>query len=611
MRRIYMVASAIVLALAACSRGAREPGVVLVPDTDSLRTLDSGQVVGFEGSHGNHAWRGIPFARPPLGELRWRAPREPEAWSGTREALASGSACPQFATALGNDSEAESGSVIGSEDCLYLNVFSPRFAPDEVPRGDARLPVMVWIHGGGNTIGHAGTYDGGRLAATRDVIVVTTNYRMGAFGWFRHPALAAGDPLDDSGNYGTLDMIRALEWVRDNASAFGGDPDNVTIFGESAGGTNVFSLLVSPAATGLFHRAIIQSGSPSSVAVAEAENYVDAAEPGHARSTREATLALLVADGAADRSAAKAQLEAMAPDEVARYLRSKTPAEVLDAYAGESMLGMYFGPWLIRDGAVLPVDGFPRVLAQAGSYNEVPVLLGTNRDETKLFQFMSPQLVRRWFWLLPRARNAAAYDLQAEYNSSLWKATGADEPAAAMRGIQGPSVFAYRFDWDEEPSFLWTDLSQLLGASHGLEIPFVFGTEGFLATVFNDENRPGREALSAAMMSYWTEFAYSGDPGRGRNGTLPLWSAWDDASADADKFIVFDTQADGGIRMSSDSVTTRTLVARLGSDPRIESSEQRCTLLAQMRQWGGQGVEQLDLASAECAVPAVAAGARE
>ena len=176
-----------------------------------------------------------------------------------REALKLGSACPQLAGILSDTPDAKAGTVVGNEDCLYLNVYAPSGAANEVAK--RKLPVMVWFHGGGNTVGHAGGYDGSELAARYGVVVVTTNYRLGPFGWFRQPALvehAKGD--EASGNWGTLDLIRSLEWVRENAAAFGGDPKNVTIFGESAGGTDVYSLLVSTRAEGLFHRAISQSG---------------------------------------------------------------------------------------------------------------------------------------------------------------------------------------------------------------------------------------------------------------------------------------------------------------------------------------------------------------
>ena len=196
------------------------------PDPASRRMTRSGAVVGFqEERYGGHAWLGIPFAKPPVGPLRWRAPQRPEQWIGTREALAFGSACTQVGGLTGK------GAPVGSEDCLYLNVYAPRFTEAQAPKAGARLPVMLWIYGGGNFTGDAGQYTGGNLAATHKLIVITTNYRVGPFGWFRHAALRAdgADDLDRSGNFGTLDLLRALQWIRENA-----DPgDTIALWGRS------------------------------------------------------------------------------------------------------------------------------------------------------------------------------------------------------------------------------------------------------------------------------------------------------------------------------------------------------------------------------------------
>src|SRR5262249_40568563 len=161
-------------------------------DAASLRTPPAGPVVGFVGEYGAHAWLGIPFAKPPVGELRWRAPEPLPAWQSTREALAFGSLCTQFASALGGDDSVAVRTPLGSEDCLFLNVYAPAVEAAAVPKGSDRLPVMMWIHGGGNTIGSASFYDGGNLAAREKVVVVTVNYRLGPLGWFHHPALGAG-----------------------------------------------------------------------------------------------------------------------------------------------------------------------------------------------------------------------------------------------------------------------------------------------------------------------------------------------------------------------------------------------------------------------------------
>lgn len=558
-----------------CAPGRRERAE---PDASTLRTTASGAVVGFRGQYGSDTWLGIPFARPPVGELRWRAPEPPQRWPGTREALMSGDPCPQYSSIFGGVASGRTDEPVGNEDCLYLNVWAARGA------ATGRRPVMLWIHGGGNSIGQAANYDGGRLAATHDVVVVAPNYRLGPFGWFRHAALRAGDPsaAGRSGNFGTLDLVRALQWVRDNAAAFGGDPDNVTIFGESAGGLNTFTLLLSSEATGLFHRAIVQSGGTWMSPLAEAEHFTDDPEPGAPNSSNEVVLRLIEEDGQADgRAAARAQLQAMTDAEVAAYLRGKDATAILEAYTPMPGLGMIDMPKVFPDGVVLPAEPALERFAQTGGYNEVPVILGTNRDENKLFMFADPFWVKRLFWILPRLRDPRMYDLTAKYLSLMWKATGADEPATAMTETAGPAVFVYRFDWDEEPTYLGADLSELLGAAHGFEIPFVFGhwDLGRAANMlFTADNEAGRLLLSSQMMSYWAQFAATGAPNQGRDGSLPVWTPWH-ARAGGQKFMVLDTPDGGGLRMSDAAVTRDRVLAAVAADPALAAPRERCAVL--------------------------------
>ena len=576
------------------------------PDPATQRTTQSGALVGTEGRYNSSAWLGIPYAAPPVGPLRWRAPQPAAAWSGTREALAFGSPCMQYTSPFAGVAGKRANEPAGSEDCLYLNVWTPRFASGQVPTGAARLPVMVWIHGGGNTIGEGGFYNGGNLAATHNLVVVTLNYRLGPFGWLRNAALR-GDgtsELDRSGNFGTLDLVRALEWVRDNIAAFGGDPGNVTIFGESAGGTNVNSLLLSPQAHGLFHRAVVESGGFFMSEGPRAENFTDDAQPGDANSSNEMLLRLLITDGAADRSAAKQRLAGMRPAEIERYLRGKTNIEILTAYTPMPGAGMIRMPLVFREGVVLPEEEPLQRLARADGYNHVPVILGTNRDENKLFMFADPASVRRILWIIPRLRDERQYNLTAEYLAKMWKANGADEPAAALRATQGPSVYVYRFDWDEEPTILGADLSVMLGAAHGFEIPFVFGhfdlgREG--NQIFTNANDPGRAALSGQMMSYWAQFAYAGAPGRGRAGDLPEWTPWDSSSPSTPKFIVLDTPAGGGLHMSADTTTQAGVLAAVDNDPRLKTPRDKCTILRALATWS-RGFTEKDYAGRkECA----------
>ena len=561
-------------------------------DTTSRRALRSGDVAGFTGPYGSHVWSGIPYAAPPVGSLRWRAPQPPPSWEGVREALATGNACPQFASPFSGEARGAK-DIIGDEDCLYLDVYAPRAESGELVADAGGLPVMLWIHGGGNSIGRAGFYDGGNLAATHDVVVVAIQYRLGPFGWLRHAALRGEgvSAAERSGNFGTLDTIRALEWVQENIAAFGGDPDNVTIFGESAGGRNVLSLLLSPLARGLFDRAVMQSGVMGGSTLEEAESFAGAAEPGHPYSSSEIVAKLLVQDGAVpDRAAARTRIASMSAAELESLLRGKSHQEILSAYVEDpsSPPGMLSFPQVFRDGWVLPREQ-PIARLARGAYNQVPVILGTNRDENKLFMAFDPTLARWRFGLFPIPLDDNRYQAQSHHQANAWKARSVDRPAALMRAAQGPSVYAYRWDWDEERSLpLLYDGAKMLGASHGFEIPFVFGHWDLgpdTRLIFGGGSREGREMLSGQMMSYWAEFAHSGSPGRGRAGDLLEWPAWDGASAEAPKYIVFDTPADGGLRLASETFTVDRVVADLMVDPRLASTRDRCAVARDLTEW--------------------------
>jgi para-nitrobenzyl esterase len=578
-------------------------------DTTSVREIAQGELVGFTGAYGNHAWFGIPFAKPPVGDLRWRSPEPPEPWSGRREALQPGAACPQFPSAFAGI-EGSPGTPGGDEDCLTLSIYAPRRAASELPAADQRWPVMVWIHGGGNVWGTISAYEGGNLAQSQGVVVVMLQYRLGPLGWLRHASLRADakTPATASGNFGTLDMIRGLEWVRDNIAAFGGDPGNVTIFGESAGGRDVISLLVAPAAKGLFHRAISQSGSVRTDSLAEAENTADAAQPGSASSSGELLLRLLQADGrATSREQAKRVAAELGDAETARFLRSKSASEILLAARrpGASEQGPPPSvPNIFPDGTVLPADGILAALGRPDSHHDVPVLLGTNRDENRLFMLVDPNHVNVWFGAIYRLRDPDFYDATAEALARSWKVDGADAPAAALTA-SGRSVYVYRWDWDEEPTVLGADFARLLGAAHGGEIPFVFGhvdDDPLSNLLFTEENAPGREVLTRAMMSYWSEFAHRGNPGRGRDGKLPEWTAWNAASG-AGKTMILDAPAtamaggandarnavpavsaaaNGAARMSPDHLTGADVLRAIDADKRLADPAKRCQVLRQL-----------------------------
>ena len=567
-----------------------------VADKASYRSPPAGPVIGYTDITSNsHAWLGIPYAQPPIAGLRWKAPR-PIMWQEEKQTLDTGSVCTQ-SKPLFERNVYVGMTYTGSEDCLFLNIWSPSFEPDEVPTDDKRLPVMVWIHGGGDIRG-SGDISGGKLAGSQDVIVVSMNYRLGPFGWLSHPALRdkAASLEDASGNYGTLDIIQTLQWVQDNISAFGGDPNRVTIFGVSAGGWNVFSLLVSPKAKGLFHRAIVQSGVPRMASRIKAEHFMDDVEAGHPQSSGELLLQLLQDDAlAADRQVAKKQLYKMNANVIVAYLRGKTYAQLEQAYdtlaqkhsrtylpkedvynsklAGFIPKSNHSVPKLFNDGVVISKDSFETSVLRK-RHKPVPIILGTTRDESKLFQALDPSFVSVVDGKVS-VKDTQRYELANEYVSKLWKAAGADEPALALSDHQKASVFVYRFDWDDLPFDNGQNLQQLYGASHAMESHFLFGVDMLPRT--NIPVTREFEDLSDQIMSYWSEFAYHGDPGKGRDGKLPLWKSWNNKSTSA-KMIVLDAPKGGGIRMSTDFVNKQKILDQIARDPRVRSVAVRCQL---------------------------------
>ena len=538
--------------------------------------VEQGDVEG-ETINGARAWFAIPYARPPVGPLRWQPPQAPEAWSAPLNASEPGPACAQPAY-----DDAGAYTVRGSEDCLTLNIYAPANS------ADTPLPVMVWIHGGGNYAGSAGEYDGSHLASAHNVIVVTANYRLGPFGWFHHEAMTSSDDgATQTGQFALLDMIAALEWVEANIAAFGGDPDNVTLFGESAGGQNVYALVLAERAAGLFDKAIAQSGGFWNMDLPQARNLTTDTLPGTRASANEIIVDLLVEIGRADDRAAAIDLLATMPNgDLLDWMRSLDTATMLKPYADQPDLG-YDLPSVVQDSILLPKAEHRAQLA-SGAYNQVPMIIGSNRNEQKLWQAFDPSFVD-WSGSAPEILDPARYEAVDEHYSDLWTFDAVDD----LAGRLAAPVFAYRFDWDEQPTAP-VDWSFLMGAAHGLEIPFVLGTfesSGF-ENAFTPENKPARNALSDAMMSYWAAFAHTGDPGRGMDGTLPQWAAWQESGSK----IVFDA---GPLTTAPAMTASReTLIEKALTDPRLTDAD-RCLILHHNSLYPHLDVERLSAAGCE------------
>lgn len=474
-------------------------------------------------------WLGIPYARPPVGDLRWQPPQAPLPWDGVRAADAFGAPCAQIGSIYGPPPAGKPwglanvdtfGKPVGSEDCLSLNIWRPSGATQP-------LPVIVFIHGGSNIAGAASDplYDGAKLAASAGAVIVTINYRLGFFGWFTHPALATGDPLGDSGNYGTLDILQALRFVQANASAFGGDPANVTLMGQSAGAIDLYSVMASPLSDGLFHKAIVLSGLIASTTREKGAEFAE-----------RLAAALLVHDGlAATNQDAARYLAAQGPRWLEDYLRAKTGTELLDAVSRDPSLRR--APTCFGDGAVIPSD--LSASFEQGRFRAVPTIVGRTRNEGKLFTVGAYKVsdAERFTMMLTSDPDAAPKVklkdlvrplLLPSWGSGLYDAYAWLILSAALHGVNDSisklarhetKVFAYRFDWNRGPE-PW---KSVYGAGHAIDLPFVFGnfSNNFYSMDFSQANEPGRDALSQLMMRAIGAFIRSGDP----NGA-PLPTTW-------------------------------------------------------------------------------------
>ena len=520
------------------------PPIAVSPATIPVTvTVANGPLVG-RNANGVRVFKNIPYAAPPVGDRRWRAPQPVANWSAPRDAGEFGPICWQtdrLTKVYGGTLEPT------SEDCLSLNIWT---AADLGRAGDrpVRRPVMVWIHGGSFThgSGRSAIYDGTQFA-TAGIVLVTINYRLGGFGFFSHPALSAESPTRTSGNQGLQDQAAALRWVRDNITAFGGDPNNVTIFGESAGAFSVADLLASPVARGLFHKAILQSGS-SLRQLPPLRGANDSA-----RSAERSGVAIARASGV-DAAAA-------AGDEGLRRLRALPPDSLLALHAAQPG-----APTDIVDGAFLTEP--PGVTIARGRHARVPILIGTNADEATILVRPVPVTTAEQFEALVRR----LYGPQAEPLLALYPTTGTDGARRAYRQLWTDDVFAaparetarafarsgqrvYRYYYTRVADGM-TGLA--LGAFHASEIPFVFGITQQASPLWGKTSSDATLAL--AMNGYWARFAATGDPNGAGAPVWPVYSERDDTHMEFGATIA----AGAGLRAKEFDVLSQVIAARVG-----------------------------------------------
>ncbi|MCX5748843.1 MAG: carboxylesterase family protein [Candidatus Saganbacteria bacterium] len=457
--------------------------------------LESGFISGMY-SDGLHIFLGIPYAVPPVGDLRWKEPQPVEPWEDVRECISFGPSCPQ-----------PQSKNVGktSENCLYLNVWTPATSESD------KLPVMVFIHGGGWSMGSGSMpkYNGTNLAK-KGVVFVNFNYRLGPFGFFVHPKLAEESPNGVSGNYGLLDQIAALKWVKNNIAAFGGDPGNVTIFGESAGSKAVSLHMISPLSAGLFRRGICESGGPYG------EEYIFPQADGKMhKAIREAEklMVKLKCNKASDPIAA---MRARSADEIIRaYPFALTPFSP----------GLKFAP--VVDGYVIPDD--PQTMYSQDKNCDLPLMIGSNADEgTAFYRPMKVSDYKKWIVLqfgshlrevlamFPAKKTA---DVRPAFDRLASVAIFTEPARFVARSREGRSSKTYLYYFSRVSP---TAFGKKMGATHGAELLYVFGNVKKELGLYDADI-----SLSENIMDYWVNFAKTGNP----NGPgLPVWPAYDSKS---------------------------------------------------------------------------------
>jgi para-nitrobenzyl esterase len=478
------------------------PASVAIKDPIKIDTgLVSGTVVGEKQDI--HVYQGIPFAAPPVGDLRWKPPQPAASWQGVKE-------CTKFGPApIGYFSASFKAYSEPSEDCLYLNVWTPAKMTSD------RLPVMVWIYGGAFRFGEGSNpqYNGENLNR-RDVVVVTFNYRLGPFGFLAHPLLSKESEHNSSGNYGLLDQIAALQWIQKNIAAFGGDPNRVTIFGQSAGATSVLWLMASPLTKGLFQRAISQSAY-------EGTAFAHLQENKYGNEPKEKMGEQLAKDLGCDTS----------PDPIA-CMRAKSAEEVLKTGTPPTNVlasGYRYEPcvdgWVETD---LPLNIF-----EAGKQQDVPLLIGSTADEWALFQLLAKPSADSYQKYVQNTFGDKAQQVLTMYPAGDDKqATASDKQVITLMTFTCPAkAYASAMSNVKSKTYFYQFTrvppgAKMLGAFHLLDIGYVFGKfMPFLSPLkadayYNDTDK----ALSDAMMSYWTGFAANGDPNQ---EGLTQWPAYD------------------------------------------------------------------------------------
>lgn len=460
----------------------------------TLQVTKYGKVKGYEENEGKTLiWKGIPYAKAPVGALRWKAPVDPDSWTNVLDATKDGNMGIQLSN----------GKIVGSEDCLNLDIYRPN-------TNQTNLPVLLYIHGGNNQTGASNEISAKKLAVNANCIVVSVNYRLGALGFNSLPALKTGDKYENSGNYTLLDISKSLDWMKDDIVNFGGNPDNITASGFSAGGRDVMAMLISPIFKGKFKKAISFSGGMTT------------ADPGDsAKVIAKAIAPLVVADKVKSTEEEAYNWLQTDSEDVKDYLYNLS-ADRLAKLMGNAGIRMSAFPHLYTDGTVLPKEGF-----ETKNYNDVPLIMLTGAKEFSLFGRYDKKFAAIGDnTLMTDQELSKELQFTLKYGSKLYELFNAEESAEKMINKYNAPIYTGDFKWGLDKNVVGDKMAQLAGPYHGVWIPFLTDeVTGFGAMYKDSFNNFGAKDLGVKFTNYISNFLWSGNP-NGQESIECEWQPW-------------------------------------------------------------------------------------
>ncbi|MBS4208052.1 carboxylesterase family protein [Bacillus sp. FJAT-50079] len=564
--RSFTVLTFVFIILAGCAtdskvvpaknEGTSQQKVANEVENNAIRVTQYGKVKGDVDEAGETIiWKGIPYGKAPEGELRWRAPEEPEAWDGELDATKPGETAIQL----------NQGEVTGGENPLNLDIFRPN-------TNETDLPVLFYIHGGNNQIGNNSDLNGEYLASKMNAVIVTINFRLGALGFNPLPALKTGDPLENSGNFTLLDINQSLEWVANNIEEFGGAPDNITISGYSSGGRDVMAMLISPLFEGKFHKAISFSGG---MTLADVENsqkvFAKAFAPlvveDNIKTTEEEAYDWLLADDT----------------EVRDYLFSIS-AERIAPLMGNAAIRMSVFPHLYTDGEIIPKEGF-----ETATFNEVPLIMLTGSKEFTYFANPDPYFkdVVENGTIFTDSKKLDEYNFAVKYGSLLYELFNAQKSAEKMIDTYKAPIYTVDINWGSDAEVVGEEMATIVGATHGMWKPLLVKDGSGLQEQYLDAfNQAGTNELNEAFIAYLSNFLRTGDP----NGNeLAQWQPWE--SKEKGRNLLLDANKDEAlIGMSDERIVYTDVLEEMDTDQTIseEAKDQIIREVLNGRWFSGQ-----------------------